>query len=231
MDTCGKKINKTLIGLWDWKRLLIKNNCGWIVATALSLAPPSYWSAFRQIGVKTSSLGFSCARCLFSFFCCADGLFQKPNYENCHRGTDCTRQLCCQRLPSTQTDPLHNCTAIKGRFTLWKCTLLIFIYLCKTPAAASSSHKCSCVFRAFYFAAYSKSKDLFNGLFVPNSGLVHMSSAGVAGEQFLAFLSSTRYTVIFLPVCLCAYHTISCTTGQIVMKLSESKSTTKWKHI
>lgn len=42
---------------------------------------------------------------------------------------------------------------------------------------------CFCFFfRAIYFAAYSKSKELFNGLFVPNSGLVHMSSAGVAGE-------------------------------------------------
>uniref|UniRef100_A0A8C4NVF0 Solute carrier family 25 member 33 n=1 Tax=Dicentrarchus labrax TaxID=13489 RepID=A0A8C4NVF0_DICLA len=34
--------------------------------------------------------------------------------------------------------------------------------------------------RAIYFAAYSKSKEMFNGLFVPNSGVVHMSSAGVA---------------------------------------------------
>uniref|UniRef100_A0AAV2LY70 Uncharacterized protein n=1 Tax=Knipowitschia caucasica TaxID=637954 RepID=A0AAV2LY70_KNICA len=34
--------------------------------------------------------------------------------------------------------------------------------------------------RAIYFAAYSKSKELFNGVFVPNSGLVHMSSAGSA---------------------------------------------------
>lgn len=37
--------------------------------------------------------------------------------------------------------------------------------------------------RAVYFAAYSKSKEVFNGLFVPNSGLVHMSSAGAAGER------------------------------------------------
>lgn len=42
---------------------------------------------------------------------------------------------------------------------------------------------CSLCFRAIYFAAYSKSKEMFNGLFVPNSGAVHMSSAGVAGEQ------------------------------------------------
>ncbi|XP_040048635.1 solute carrier family 25 member 33 [Gasterosteus aculeatus] len=34
--------------------------------------------------------------------------------------------------------------------------------------------------RAIYFAAYSKAKETFNGLFVPNSGVVHMSSAGVA---------------------------------------------------
>uniref|UniRef100_A0A665UH00 Solute carrier family 25 member 33 n=1 Tax=Echeneis naucrates TaxID=173247 RepID=A0A665UH00_ECHNA len=39
--------------------------------------------------------------------------------------------------------------------------------------------------RAIYFAAYSKSKEMFNGLFVPNSGAVHMSSAGVAGESFV----------------------------------------------
>uniref|UniRef100_A0A8C2Z3U5 Solute carrier family 25 member 33 n=1 Tax=Cyclopterus lumpus TaxID=8103 RepID=A0A8C2Z3U5_CYCLU len=37
--------------------------------------------------------------------------------------------------------------------------------------------------RAIYFAAYSKSKETFNGVFVPNSGVVHMSSAGLAGEQ------------------------------------------------
>lgn len=37
-------------------------------------------------------------------------------------------------------------------------------------------------FRAIYFAAYSKSKETFNGIFVPNSGVVHMSSAGFAGE-------------------------------------------------
>lgn len=42
---------------------------------------------------------------------------------------------------------------------------------------------CSLCFRAIYFAAYSKSKEVFNGLFVPNSGVVHMSSAGAAGEQ------------------------------------------------
>ncbi|XP_028308800.1 solute carrier family 25 member 33 [Gouania willdenowi] len=34
--------------------------------------------------------------------------------------------------------------------------------------------------RAIYFATYSKSKELFNGLLVPNSGLVHMFSAGTA---------------------------------------------------
>uniref|UniRef100_A0A8C2AXJ1 Solute carrier family 25 member 33 n=1 Tax=Cyprinus carpio TaxID=7962 RepID=A0A8C2AXJ1_CYPCA len=36
--------------------------------------------------------------------------------------------------------------------------------------------------RAIYFAAYSKSKETFNGIFVPNSGIVHMSSAGFAGD-------------------------------------------------
>lgn len=51
-------------------------------------------------------------------------------------------------------------------------------------------------FRAIYFAAYSKSKEIFNGLLVPNSGAVHMSSAGVAGELIcmlaLADLSQQR---------------------------------------
>ncbi|XP_068602474.1 solute carrier family 25 member 33 isoform X2 [Brachionichthys hirsutus] len=34
--------------------------------------------------------------------------------------------------------------------------------------------------QAIYFASYSKSKELLNGLFVPNSGAVHMLAAGVA---------------------------------------------------
>ncbi|XP_018606756.2 solute carrier family 25 member 33-like isoform X2 [Scleropages formosus] len=35
--------------------------------------------------------------------------------------------------------------------------------------------------RAIYFATYSKSKEALNGIFVPNTGIVHMSSAGIAG--------------------------------------------------
>lgn len=52
-------------------------------------------------------------------------------------------------------------------------------------------------FRAIYFAAYSKSKEIFNGLFVPNSGLVHMSSAGVGGELLFIYsvLSEFMYIV------------------------------------
>ncbi|KPP59298.1 solute carrier family 25 member 33-like [Scleropages formosus] len=34
--------------------------------------------------------------------------------------------------------------------------------------------------RAIYFATYSKSKEALNGIFVPNTGIVHMSSAGIA---------------------------------------------------
>uniref|UniRef100_A0AAV2LYG1 Mitochondrial carrier protein n=1 Tax=Knipowitschia caucasica TaxID=637954 RepID=A0AAV2LYG1_KNICA len=47
--------------------------------------------------------------------------------------------------------------------------------------------------RAIYFAAYSKSKELFNGVFVPNSGLVHMSSAGSA-----AFVTNSLMNPIWM---------------------------------
>ncbi|XP_053280770.1 solute carrier family 25 member 33 [Pleuronectes platessa] len=47
--------------------------------------------------------------------------------------------------------------------------------------------------RAIYFAAYSKAKEKFNGLFVPNSGLVHMSSAGVA-----AFVTNSLMNPIWM---------------------------------
>uniref|UniRef100_A0A8B9Z3S1 Solute carrier family 25 member 36 n=1 Tax=Buteo japonicus TaxID=224669 RepID=A0A8B9Z3S1_9AVES len=35
--------------------------------------------------------------------------------------------------------------------------------------------------RAVYFACYSKAKERFNGIFVPNSNIVHICSAGSAG--------------------------------------------------
>lgn len=35
--------------------------------------------------------------------------------------------------------------------------------------------------RAVYFACYSKAKEQFNGIFVPNSNIVHIFSAGSAG--------------------------------------------------
>ncbi|MEE6523518.1 hypothetical protein FKM82_022458, partial [Ascaphus truei] len=35
--------------------------------------------------------------------------------------------------------------------------------------------------RAVYFASYSKAKEKFNAIFVPNSNIVHMCSAGSAG--------------------------------------------------
>ncbi|XP_041953189.1 solute carrier family 25 member 33 isoform X2 [Alosa alosa] len=47
--------------------------------------------------------------------------------------------------------------------------------------------------RAVYFAAYSKSKETFNGIFVPNSGVVHMSSAG-----FAAFITNTLMNPLWM---------------------------------
>lgn len=38
-----------------------------------------------------------------------------------------------------------------------------------------------CSNRAVYFACYSKAKEQFNGIFVPNSNTVHIFSAGSAG--------------------------------------------------
>lgn len=38
-----------------------------------------------------------------------------------------------------------------------------------------------CSDRAVYFACYSKAKEQFNGIFVPNSNIVHIFSAGSAG--------------------------------------------------
>ncbi|XP_026055789.1 solute carrier family 25 member 33-like [Carassius auratus] len=47
--------------------------------------------------------------------------------------------------------------------------------------------------RAIYFAAYSKSKEAFNGIFVPNSGIVHISSAG-----FAAFVTNSLMNPIWM---------------------------------
>ncbi|TRY82500.1 hypothetical protein DNTS_013818 [Danionella cerebrum] len=47
--------------------------------------------------------------------------------------------------------------------------------------------------RAIYFAAYSKSKETFNGIFVPNSGVVHMSSAG-----FAAFITNSLMNPVWM---------------------------------
>ncbi|XP_036390347.1 solute carrier family 25 member 33 [Megalops cyprinoides] len=47
--------------------------------------------------------------------------------------------------------------------------------------------------RAIYFAAYSNSKECFNGIFVPNSGVVHMSSAG-----FAAFVTNSLMNPIWM---------------------------------
>lgn len=51
---------------------------------------------------------------------------------------------------------------------------------------------CFCsTFRALYFATYSKSKEIMNNIFEPDSTQVHMTSAGVAGKDFwiLALIS------------------------------------------
>ncbi|XP_012681645.1 solute carrier family 25 member 33 [Clupea harengus] len=47
--------------------------------------------------------------------------------------------------------------------------------------------------RAVYFAAYSKSKETFNGIFVPNSGVVHVSSAG-----FAAFITNSLMNPVWM---------------------------------
>uniref|UniRef100_W5MJ93 Solute carrier family 25 member 33 n=3 Tax=Lepisosteus oculatus TaxID=7918 RepID=W5MJ93_LEPOC len=47
--------------------------------------------------------------------------------------------------------------------------------------------------RAIYFAAYSKSKEKFNTVFVPNSGVVHMCSAG-----FAAFITNSLMNPIWM---------------------------------
>ncbi|XP_064861224.1 solute carrier family 25 member 33 [Oncorhynchus nerka] len=47
--------------------------------------------------------------------------------------------------------------------------------------------------RAIYFAAYKKSKETFNGVFVPNSGVVHMSSAG-----FAAFVTNSLMNPVWM---------------------------------
>ncbi|NXW49335.1 S2533 protein, partial [Nyctiprogne leucopyga] len=43
--------------------------------------------------------------------------------------------------------------------------------------------------RAVYFACYSKAKERFNGIFVPNSNIVHICSAGSAGFSKINSLS------------------------------------------
>uniref|UniRef100_A0A6Q2YQ21 Solute carrier family 25 member 33 n=1 Tax=Esox lucius TaxID=8010 RepID=A0A6Q2YQ21_ESOLU len=54
--------------------------------------------------------------------------------------------------------------------------------------------------RAIYFAAYKKSKETFNGIFVPNSGLVHMSSAGFAVTNSVSISCfSLRYELTHEP--------------------------------
>ncbi|XP_026872095.1 solute carrier family 25 member 33 [Electrophorus electricus] len=47
--------------------------------------------------------------------------------------------------------------------------------------------------RAIYFASYSKSKETFNNIFVPNSGVVHMSSAG-----FAAFVTNSLMNPVWM---------------------------------
>ena len=46
--------------------------------------------------------------------------------------------------------------------------------------------------RAVYFACYSKAKERFNGIFVPNSNIVHICSAGSAGMYLMHVLYSLQ---------------------------------------
>uniref|UniRef100_A0AAZ3QUB6 Solute carrier family 25 member 33 n=1 Tax=Oncorhynchus tshawytscha TaxID=74940 RepID=A0AAZ3QUB6_ONCTS len=47
--------------------------------------------------------------------------------------------------------------------------------------------------RAIYFAAYKKAKETFNSVFIPNSGVVHMSSAG-----FAAFVTNSLMNPVWM---------------------------------
>lgn len=90
---------------------------------------------------------------------------------------------------------------IKSRSRCENAPFLMRLWLSLQLLPVLHSYQCFC-FRAIYFAAYSKSKEIFNGLFVPNSGLVHMSSAGVAGEQPLAFWKGK---VVWWWLCVCLH--------------------------
>lgn len=130
--------------------------------------------------IQSSSVGISSAQCLFSPFWCSDSLFQKPSRERRHR--DCSGCMLSELHISPNRHNLHNCTgAIKAWKTLIFKHVFDFFFLCVCLLCVKVLSLCSLCFRAIYFAAYSKSKEIFNGLFVPNSGVVHMSSAGVAG--------------------------------------------------
>lgn len=163
-------------------------------STILCSVIPLPLSSTGQLGqahIQCSSVGICGAQCLFSPFWCSGGLFQKPSRESTHQGTDCSGHT-VKGQHKSKWNHLHNCPAvikphshIQNAFICKRCVFNLYSSLCVEFLPV-----CSLCFRAIYFAAYSKSKEKFNGLFVPNSGVVHMSSAGVAGEQsLLAFVT------------------------------------------
>ncbi|XP_025066888.1 solute carrier family 25 member 33 isoform X3 [Alligator sinensis] len=70
----------------------------------------------------------------------------------------------------------------------WSCTikgLLLFVKQLQINGGKSD--------KAIYFACYSKAKERFNGIFVPNSNIVHICSAGSA-----AFVTNTMMNPIWM---------------------------------
>lgn len=124
---------------------------------------------------QSSSVGICGGQCLFSPFWCSDSLFQKLS-SDAGNGLLWIHSVKGHHHKS-KWNQLHNCLGVIKPYSYWNS---VFVF---AAASIKSSYQFVLCFRAIYFAAYSKSKEMFNGVFVPNSGAVHMSSAGVAGEQ------------------------------------------------
>lgn len=150
-------------------------------------------------------MGICGAQCLFSPFWCSGSLFQKPSRGNRHWETDCSGCTLPKANDKSKWNILQNCQVVyKTQTRILKCIHLM------TSKRCSNRYRCFCVefspvcslcFRAIYFTAYSKSKETLNGVFVPNSGVVHMSSAGLAGEQSAVKCMQSR--VLHKCFCLC----------------------------
>lgn len=125
-------------------------------------------------------MGIAGAHCLFSPLCCSDSVFQKAGGASGLWG----EQTALDARPEKAVAGPNRTSCHKHR----ACVEAEGIDVCGF-CQERSLPACSLRSRAIYFAAYSKSKEVFNGLLVPNSGAVHMSSAGVAGElaRVLAF--------------------------------------------